>query len=53
MVVRGKLTIDKLSYIYDTVNRIVEKDFCYYSDREIERLKKDEKNIFLKKQQYQ
>lgn len=44
------MNIDKLSYIYDTINRIVENDFCYYSDEEVEGLKEDEKNIFLKKQ---
>lgn len=50
MVIRGTLTIEKLNYIYDTINRIVEKDFCYYSDEEIEELKENEKSIFLKKQ---
>jgi hypothetical protein len=50
MVVRGNLTIEKLNYIYDTINRIVENDFCYYSDKEVKELKEDEKNIFLKKQ---
>ena len=50
MVIRGNLTIEKLNYIYDTINRIVENEFCYYSDEEVEILKKDEKNIFLKKQ---
>lgn len=50
MVIRGNLTIEKLNYIYDTINRIVENEFCYYSDEEIEDFKLDEKNIFLKKQ---
>jgi hypothetical protein len=50
MVVRGNLTIEKLNYIYDTINRIVNNDFCYYSDEELERLKENEKNIFIKKQ---
>jgi hypothetical protein len=50
MVIRGNLTIEKLYYIYDTINRIVENDFCYYSDEETEKLREDEKNIFLKKQ---
>jgi hypothetical protein len=50
VVVRGNLNIDKLNYIYDTINRIVENNLCYYSDEEVEKLKEDEKNIFLKKQ---
>ena len=50
MVVRGNLTIEKLSYIYDTINKIVENDFCYYSDEEIGKLKENEKNVFIKKQ---
>lgn len=48
MIVRGNYDINKLNYMYDTINRIVENDFCYYSDKDIEELKKDEKNIFLK-----
>lgn len=49
MVIRGNLTIEKLNYIYDTINRIVGNDFCYYSEKEIEKMKESEKNIFLKK----
>lgn len=50
MVIRGNLTIEKLNYIYDTINRIVENEFCYYSDEEVEVLKESDKSIFLKKQ---
>lgn len=50
MVVRGNLNIDKLNYMYDTINRIVLNQNCYYDKQELEELKKDEKNIFLKKQ---
>lgn len=50
MVIRGNLTIEKLNYIYDTINRIVENEFCYYSDEEVEELKESDKSIFLKKQ---
>jgi hypothetical protein len=50
MVIRGNLTIEKLNYIYDTINRIVENEFCYYSDEEVEELKENDKSIFLKKQ---
>lgn len=49
MVVRGTLTIEKLNYIYDTINRIVDNDFCYYSKEELEKLKESGKNIFIKK----
>lgn len=50
MVIRGNLTIEKLNYIYDTINRIVKNEFCYYSDEEVEVLKENEENIFIKKQ---
>lgn len=49
MIVRGNINIEKLNFLYDTINRIVEDDFCYYSDEEIEKLKENEKNIFIKK----
>ena len=48
MIVRGTYNIDKLNYMYDTINRIVTNQNCYYNEREVERLKKDKKNIFLK-----
>ena len=48
MVIRGDITIEKLSNIYDTINRIVDYDCCYYSEEEIGELKENEKNIFIK-----
>ena len=49
MVIRGQCNINKLNYIYETINRIIDNEYCYYSDDEVEELKKDEKNIFLTK----
>ena len=49
MVVRGTVTIEKLNFIYDTINRIIDNEYCYYSDNEVENLKESEKNIFLVK----
>jgi hypothetical protein len=48
MVVRGNLNIDKLYYIYETINKIVDNEKCYYSDEEVEKLKENENNIFIK-----
>lgn len=48
MVLRGKITTEKLTNIYDTINRIIKNKNCYYKDEEMEIIKKDEKNIFLK-----
>ena len=48
MVLRGQVTTEKLTNLYDTINRIVENRNFYYEDYEIEKIKKDEKNIFLK-----
>jgi hypothetical protein len=49
MVLRGQVTTEKLKNIYDTINRIVENQNCYYRDEEVEKIKKDNKNIFLAK----
>ena len=49
MVIRGQCDINKLNYIYETINRIIDNECCYYSDDEVEELKKDTKNIFLSK----
>ena len=51
MVLRGKVTTEKLKNIYDTINRIIENQNCYYRDEEIQNIKKDNKNIFLAKSQ--
>lgn len=53
MIIRGKSKgIDlqnNLQHIYDTVQKIIINQHCYYSQEEIERLKKDKNNIFIKK----
>ena len=48
MVLRGEITKEKLTNIYDTINRIIKNKNCYYAEDEVENIKKDEKNIFLK-----
>jgi hypothetical protein len=48
MVLRGEITTEKLTNIYDTINRIIKNKNCYYEDAEIENIKKDEKIILLK-----
>ena len=48
MVLRGEITKEKLTTIYDTINRIIKNKNCYYEDEEMEIIKKDEKNIFIK-----
>ena len=48
MIVRGNCDINKLNYMYDTINRIVTNQNCYYNESEVEKLKKDKNNIFLK-----
>lgn len=48
MVLRGEITKEKLTNIYDTINRIIKNKNCYYEDAEVENIKKNEKNIFIK-----
>ena len=48
MVLRGEITTEKLTNIYDTINRIINNKNCYYEEEEVKNIKKDEKNIFLK-----
>ena len=50
MVVRGTVSTDKLQIMYNTINNIIQNQNCYYKDEEVKIIKKDEKNIFLKKQ---
>ena len=49
MVVRGELTKEKLENIYLTIRNIVKKKSCYYTQEEIDKLKKDSNNIFFER----
>ena len=49
MVLRGQVTTEKLTNIYDTINRIVKNKNCYYEEQEIENKKMNAENIFLSK----
>lgn len=46
MVIRGKTTKEKLDHIYKTIQKHIREEECYYSEKEIEKLKKDKNNIF-------
>ena len=47
MVVRGKISKEKLEQIYSTIGQVIKNEKCYYTEEEVETLKKDNKNIFL------
>lgn len=49
MVIRGTPNENKLKHIYNTIQRLIDNQECYYTPEEIENLKKDEKNIFLER----
>ena len=48
MVLRGQVTPEKLTNIYDTINRIVNNKNCYYEDKDVKKIKENKKNILLK-----
>ena len=48
MIVRGKPTQEILEHIYKTIQKNVKDQACYYTEEEIEKLKTNEKNIFIK-----
>lgn len=49
MIIRGTPTSSKLTHVYNTIQRLIDNQECYYTKDEIEKLKKDEKNIFLER----
>ena len=49
MVIRVTPNANKLKHIYNTIQRLIDNQECYYTPEEIENLKKDEKNIFLER----
>ena len=52
MIIRGKPNEDKLRHIYNTIHKLIDNQECYYTEEEIEKLKKDKKNIFIEKRNY-
>ena len=48
MVIRGEITEKKLEHIYDIVRATIRKESCYYTKEEVDKLKEDNRNIFLK-----
>lgn len=49
MVIRGKPNEIKLLHIYNTIQKLIDNKECYYTEEQIENLKKDKKNIFLER----
>ena len=49
MVIRGTPNANKLKHIYNTIQRLIDNQEGYYTEEEIENLKKDEKNRFLER----
>lgn len=47
MVVRGQITKQKLENIYNTVRNTIKNKDCYYTQEEVDKLKKDSQNIFF------
>lgn len=49
MIVRKTPSKEVLEQIYNTIQRIIDNQECYYTPEQIEKLKKDKKNIFLER----
>lgn len=45
MVIRGEITKEKIQHIYTTIQRIIQDKDCYYTEEQIEEIKKDKNNI--------
>lgn len=48
MIIRGKTTKETLEHIYKTIHKHIKEEHCYYTEKDIQELKKDKKNIFYK-----
>lgn len=48
MIIREEIiTEERLKHIYNTIQGIIKNQQCYYSQEEIEKLKKDKNNVFI------
>ena len=48
MIIRQVPTQEVLEHIYKTIQKNISKEECYYTEEEIEKLKQDKRNNFLK-----
>lgn len=48
MIIRGEVTRDKLQHIYNTIQEVIQNQQCYYTKEEIEKLKQNKANVFIK-----
>lgn len=48
MIIRGEITRDKLQHIYNTIQEVIQNQQCYYTKEEIEKLKQNKTNVFIK-----
>lgn len=48
MIIRGEVTRDKLQHIYNTIQEVIQNQQCYYTKEEIEKLKQNKTNVFIK-----
>lgn len=52
MIIRGNATGEILELIYTTIQQIIPQEkyqHCYYTEEEINKLKTDEKNVFIER----
>lgn len=47
MIIRGEITKGKLEIIYKTIQDIIPEEQFYYTEEEIQEIKKDTNNIFI------
>ena len=48
MVIRQKPTQEVLEHIYKAIQKNISKQDCYYTEEEIEKLKQNKENKFIK-----
>lgn len=45
MIIRGEITQEKLQHIYNTIQRIIKDENCYYTEKQIEEIKRNKSNV--------
>lgn len=53
MVIRSEAKANTLEYIYDICNRLFKNEDCFYTKEELEQERTNEKNIFLRRNNYE
>lgn len=50
MIIRKKPSYAVMTNLYDTIRELIKDDKCYYTSKELEKIKSNKSNVFITKE---